>query len=41
MKIGKKTEAATDIEPAKKLKNIELQNYNFRIKWIKKFISKN
>jgi hypothetical protein len=41
MKIGKKTEAVTDKESAKKIKNIELQNYNFRIKWIKKCISEN
>ena len=25
----------------KKIKNLELQNYNFRIKWIKKCISEN
>ena len=36
MKIGKKTEAVTDKESAKKIKNIELQNYDFRIRWIKK-----
>ena len=41
MEIGKKTEAVTDKESTKKLKNIELQNYNFRIKWIKKCISEN
>ena len=41
MKIGKKTEAVTDKESAKKIKNIELQNYDFRIRWIKKCTSEN
>ena len=41
MKIGKKTEAVTDKESSKKIKNIELQNYDFRIRWIKKCTSEN
>ena len=30
-----------DKKASKKIKNIELQNYNFRVKWIKKCIFKN
>ena len=41
MRIGKKIQAVIDKEAAKKIKNLELQNYNFRIKWIKKCISEN
>ena len=41
MRIGKNIETVTDKESSKKIKNIELQNYNFRIKWIKKCISEN
>lgn len=41
MKIGRKIEAVTDKESKKKIKNIELQNYNFRVNWIKKYISEN
>ena len=41
VRIGKNIQAVTDKEAAKKLKNIELQNYNFRVKWIKKCISEN
>ena len=41
MKIRRKIEAVTDKESKKKIKNIELQNYNFRINWIKKYISEN
>ena len=38
MKIGRKIEALTDKESKK---NIELQNYSFRVNWIKKYISEN
>ena len=41
LKIGRNIEAVTDKESAKKIKNIELQNYNFRVNWIKKYISEN
>ena len=41
MKIGREIEAVTDKESKKKIKNIELQNYIFRINWIKKYISEN
>ena len=41
VRIGKNIQAVTDKEAAKKIKNIELQNYNFRVKWIKKCISEN
>ena len=41
MKIGKNIQAVTDKESSKKIKNIQLQNYNFRIRWIKKCISEN
>ena len=41
MKIGRKIEAVTYKESKKKIKNIELQNYNFRVNWIKKYISEN
>ena len=37
MKIGREIEAVTDKESKKKIKNIELQNYIFRINWIKKY----
>ena len=40
-KIGKDIEAVTDKESKKKRKNIELQNYIFRVNWIKKYISEN
>ena len=41
VRIGKNIQAVTDKEAAKKIKNIELQNYNFRVKWIKKCIFEN
>ena len=41
VRIGKNIQAVKDKGAAKKIKNIELQNYNFRVKWIKKCISEN
>ena len=38
-KIGKNIQAITDKESSKKIKDIQLQNYIFRIRWIKKCIS--
>ena len=35
IRIVKNIQAVTDKEATKKIKNIELQNYNFRVKWIK------
>ena len=40
-KIGKDIEVVTDKESKKKRKNIEIQNYIFRVNWIKKYISEN
>ena len=40
-KIGKNIQAITDKESSKKIKDIQLQNYIFRIRWIKKCISEN
>ena len=41
IKIGRNIEAVTDKETKKRIKNIELQNYYFRINWIKKYINEN
>ena len=40
-KKGIKTEKAKDTSNAKKIRNIELENYKFKVNWIKNYISKN
>ncbi len=40
-KKGFETEKAKDTSKYKKTKNIELENYKFRVGWIKNYISKN
>ena len=38
---GRNIEAVTNKESKKRIKNIELQNYIFRINWIKRYINEN
>ena len=40
-KKGIETEKAKDTSNAKKLRNIELENYKFKVNWNKNYISKN